>query len=161
MLKVMEKDERFTGPRWEPFGPAAELDHVGMAVEAIAGRGAGLPTTDDPVQRVKLAFLSLHDAPVELVEPGDAHSPVSRLLGAGQHLYHLCFRVPNLQEAVEEARRHGFHRLGKPVPAPALGGRPIAWVFSREYGLFELVEAVDAAGNDADRQGRNHSSTGQ
>ena len=141
MLKIMDKDERFAGARWEPFGSSAELDHVGLAIKSIADHGAGRPMTEDPVQRVKLAFVSLHDAPVELVEPGEPDSPVSRLLAAGNHLYHLCFRVPNLQSAVEEARRHGFHRLGKPVPAPALGGKPIAWVFSRDYGLFELVEA--------------------
>jgi methylmalonyl-CoA/ethylmalonyl-CoA epimerase len=141
MLKLMDRDERFAGARWEPFGSSAELDHVGLAIRSIADHSVSRSATEDPVQRVKLAFVSLHDAPVELVEPGESDSPVSRLLAAGNHLYHLCFRVPNLQLAVEEAKRNGFHRLGKPVPAPALGGRLIAWVFSRDYGLFELVEA--------------------
>jgi methylmalonyl-CoA/ethylmalonyl-CoA epimerase len=148
MLKIMDRDERFAGVRWEPFGSSAELDHVGLAIKSIADHSVRRSTTDDPVQRVRLAFVSLHDAPVELVEPGEPDSPVSRLLASGNHLYHLCFRVPNLLLAVEEAKRHGFHRLGKPVPAPALGGKPIAWVFSRDYGLFELVEA-DAPGKEA------------
>jgi hypothetical protein len=141
MLKIMDKDGRFAGPRWEPFGPSAELDHVGLAVESMSSLRSGDDVTHDPVQRVKLAFLSMHDAPVELVEPGEGGSPVRRLLDGGNHLYHLCFRVPNLESAIEEAKRHGFHRLGKPVPAPALGGKSIAWVFSKLYGLFELVEA--------------------
>jgi hypothetical protein len=58
---------------------------------------------------------------IERVEPVDENSPVSRLLNTGNHLYHICFRVPDLQRTIKEAGRHGFHRLGKPVPAPALG----------------------------------------
>ena len=137
----MRNDSRFAGPAFEPFGPGAEFDHVGLALASIAGANCNREITPDPVQRVKLAFLSFHDAPVELVEPMDSNSPVSRLLETGSHLYHLCFRVPDLERAAGEARHHGFHRLGKPAAAPALGGRNIVWLFSKQYGLFELVEA--------------------
>jgi len=125
---------------FEPFGPGAEFDHVGLAIRSLAEAGCNREITPDLVQRVKLAFVAFYDAPVELVEPLDANSPVSRLLETGNHTYHVCFRVPDIERAVAEARRHGFLRLGKPVPAPALGGRHIVWLFSKHYGLFELVE---------------------
>jgi hypothetical protein len=27
-----------------------------------------------------------------------------------------------------------------PKPSPAFGGRRVAWVFSKQFGLFELLE---------------------
>jgi len=42
--------------------------------------------------------------------------------------------------AVALCRPAGFHRLGTPKPSPAFHGRRVAWVFSKQFGLFELLE---------------------
>ena len=131
---------RYAGEPLEPFGQDAVLDHIGIAVSDVSKVPGKRMVTVDSVQRVKLAFLRFHGVPVELVEPAEESSPVSRLLKNDQHLYHLCFRVPNLEASILEAKRHGFHRLSRPVPAPALAGKRIVWLFSKEYGLYELVE---------------------
>jgi hypothetical protein len=48
--------------------------------------------------------------------------------------------VPDLETAVECARRFGVHRIARPVPAAAFGGRRIVWLFNQSIGLVELLE---------------------
>jgi len=62
------------------------------------------------------------------------------MLKKQQSLYHLCFEVKTIEKAIEMARKHGFHCIAAPVPAKAFGSRRIAWLFSRDYGLVELLE---------------------
>jgi len=123
------------------FGPA-EFVHVGLAVpsvrEALGGKTEPFP---EKGQRVSVAFVDLHGAPIELIEPlGDA-SPVAASLEKGQKLLHLCFRVPDLDKALARAKQSGFHAISKPAAAEVFGGKRILWLFSKVYGLFELVEA--------------------
>lgn len=123
------------------FGDEAVFDHVGLAVRSIDSVGAaGLQPVNDPKQSVNVAFVDLHGLKIELVEPAGENNPVSASLERGQKLLHLCFRVPDLERAIEEARHWGFHCIWKPVPAIAFENRPIVWLFSQVYGLVELVE---------------------
>jgi methylmalonyl-CoA/ethylmalonyl-CoA epimerase len=59
----------------------------------------------------------------------------------GTKLLHVCYRVPDIGDAVRNARKHGIHLVAKPAPAIAFDNRNIAWLFSKTYGLLELVEA--------------------
>lgn len=123
------------------FGPA-EFLHIGLAVPSIREACAGgVEPVPEKGQRVCVAFVDLHGAPVELIEPlGDA-SPVAASLEKGQKLLHLCFRVPDLEKALARAKQNGFHAISKPAPAEVFGGKRILWLFSKTFGLFELVEA--------------------
>ena len=47
-----------------------------------------------------VAFCQLHDIQIEFVEAVDATSPVSSLVAQGHRIYHSCFTVDNLDEAV-------------------------------------------------------------
>ena len=87
-----------------------------------------------------MAFIRLHGLTVELLEPLGADSPVARSLQSGTKLVHLCFEVPDLDEALAISRSSGFHLLGRPLPSPAFDDRRIGWIFSRDYGLIELAE---------------------
>lgn len=78
---------------------------------------------------------------VELVEPAGDDSPVSSVLrrsGAGP--YHVCYSVPDLDKSISQLREAGALQLGRPVPAPAISGSRICFMYSRDAGLFELVE---------------------
>jgi methylmalonyl-CoA/ethylmalonyl-CoA epimerase len=122
------------------FGDEAEFDHIGVAVQSI---GAVLPGEDivtDDIQDVSVSFMRLHGLMVELVEPGDTDSPVSSMMKKGCKILHLCYRVPDIGVAVQNARKNGVHLIARPVPARAFGGRRIAWLFSKTLGLLELVE---------------------
>jgi len=123
-----------------PFGSDAKLHHVGMVVPSIASVRPDLAVSEDPTQRVRVAFFQMHDLTVELVEPVGENSPVRRSLERGNKLLHTCFEVPELESAIESGRRAGFQLIRKPTPATAFGGRRIAWVFSQALGLVELLE---------------------
>lgn len=125
----------------EFFGDGARFHHIGLTVRCIAELHPELESWFDPIQKVRVAFLTVHGAPIELVEPVGPDSPVSRSLQGGQRLLHLCFQVAALHEAESAARAHGFRALGPPDPAVAFGGRRIVWIFSPHYGLVELLES--------------------
>jgi len=122
------------------FGEHAEFEHAGIAVRSIAKAAPGVEITADPIQKVSVAFIHVNNIKVELIEPLTDNSPIANILHKGQSLYHLCFSVPDMQKALETARKHGFHCIAKPVPAKAFNEAKIAWVYSMVYGLFELIE---------------------
>ena len=122
------------------FGKEARFHHIGLAVKSIREVCPSAEPFAEQTQRVSLAFIDLNGVRVELLEPlGDA-SPIAKNLRDGVKLLHLCYEVADLEEAVELSRAAGFHRLTRPVPAPVFDNRRIVWVFSKEFGLFELVE---------------------
>lgn len=123
------------------FGEGAEFEHAGIAVTSISNAAKGVEKTEDPIQRVNVAFIYINNFKIELIEPITEKSPITNILDKGQSLYHLCFRVPDIKIALETARKHGFHIIARPVPAKAFNDNKVAWVFSKVYGLFELVEA--------------------
>lgn len=122
------------------FGPEARFHHIGLAVRSIAPLRPEARPTADPIQRVSVAFVDLHGLNIELIEPLGASSPIERSLRNGTKLVHLCYEVGNLALAVNRSRTYGFRQLSLPVPAQAFEGRRISWVYSPEYGLFELLE---------------------
>lgn len=132
------------------LGPDASFDHVGIAVRSIREvAGPDIGVTADAEQRVSVAFVEVAGLRVELVEPLGDRSPVDSNLQKGQSLVHLCFRVPDLQAALARARQAGLHQITRPVSATAFANRRIAWLFSRDIGLIELLEAP-LPGNGSD-----------
>lgn len=125
------------------FGEGAEFEHAGIAVRSIKDAAEGLEITEDPIQKVNVAFMKINGFRVELIEPAAERSPIDKVLGKGQSLYHLCFRVPDIKTALESARKNGFHCIARLVPARAFNEKNIAWVYSRVFGLFELVESEE------------------
>lgn len=128
----------------------SRFHHVGVAVLSIKKAAAWYEnagykrssTLEDPVQKVRICWMSHDGAPlVELVEPMGNDSPVSPILKrAGPGPYHSCYCVPDLGKAVAKLRQGGALQLGRPVPAPAISGSSIVFMYSRDAGLIELVE---------------------
>lgn len=123
------------------FGSDAVFAHIGMAVKSIESIDPTLSKIFDPKQKVNVAFIMMNGIQIELVEPVGDDSPVKGVLEKGQSLYHLCFRVKDIEQAIAHARMKGFHCIAKPVNAVALSNRKIAWLYNINFGLFELVEA--------------------
>lgn len=122
------------------FGEDVEFDHVGFVAKSIEDALKSATRILDPVQKVYVTLINIHNLKVELVEPLNESSPVTDILKRGNNIYHVCFKAKNIQAAIEKARKHGFHCIGKPVSAMAFEGKKIAWLFSRNYGLIELLE---------------------
>jgi methylmalonyl-CoA/ethylmalonyl-CoA epimerase len=128
------------------FGKEAQFDHVGMSTKSIERALGDVQRTVDPIQKVTVAFFFLHGLPIAAVEPCGDNSPVATLTEKGIRLLHLCYRVPDIEEAIRTAQRNGLLLVARPAPAAAFGGRKIAWVFSDTMGLFELLESSPTGG---------------
>ncbi len=90
--------------------------HVGIAVASIAaalpfyrdilGLVPGSPETADGATIVSL---TLGDMQVELLEPAQPDSPVAKFLARrGPGIHHICYRVPDLDRALERLPRRGL-----------------------------------------------------
>jgi len=131
------------------------FDHVGMLVHdidrakealAVLGYDAASELHPDPRQGIQIVFVWKTGSPeapkLELVQPLRADSVVSNLLvKTGATPYHLCFRVASLSAARQELDARGFAVLGAPAPSPAFAGALFCFLYHRDLGLVELVEA--------------------
>ena len=124
----------------DALGEGARPDHIGLVVPSIEQASSQSVAVFDPEQKVRVAFISLSGMTVELVEPVGEDSPVMNSLRKGNRLLHICYSVPDVAKAIASAQRSGFFCLSAPVPAVAFGGRRIAWMFHKIFGLVELVE---------------------
>ncbi len=123
------------------FGEDAVFDHIGLALESIKDVfGDKLEIVSDDIQNVSVAFIKWGGIKVELIEPLNEDSPIIPSLKKGQRLVHLCFRVSDIDDAIKKGRKNGFHCIAKSVPAKAFKNKRITWLFSKTYGLIELLE---------------------
>ena len=141
----------------------AVLHHLGFVVPSISTAAEGFAASisarwdnqiiHDPIQRVRVAFFNPVDArnPVfELVEPASDASPVSNFLKKGGGLHHVCYEIDDLELGLREARDAGLAVVAAPAPAVAFGGRSIAWVWSKNRLLIELLERHRSRSGNAD-----------
>ena len=144
--------------RWTPTPPPTRswpgrgsptcgrrIDHLGVAVpsldEAVAeweALGFAVEDTHDvPSEQVRVAFLPLGTARVELLEPTAPDSVIARFLEKRSGLHHVCVVVEDLEAAlaemkargvaiVDDAPRVGAGGCSRRVRAPALGERGAA-----------------------------------
>ena len=130
-----------------------KLHHFGFVVSSIENSAESFArslaaTWDhkiilDPIQKVRVAFFrgpNSEDPLIELVEPGQSDSPVSRFLQQGGGLHHLCYEVNDLESHLKCCKSAGNIVIRQPVPAVAFAGRRIAWVITRNKLLVEFLE---------------------
>lgn len=128
-----------------------KVDHIGVAVksldealkfytEVLGLDLQGIEVVED--QKVKVAFLPVGDAEIELLESTDPEGPIAKYIekkGAG--LQHIAFRVDDIEKALDEMREKGV-RLIDEKPRYGAGGAKIAFLHPKStYGvLVELSE---------------------
>lgn len=125
--------------------------HIGIACRDIAKTQAfylqmgytASPIVEDPLQHVRISFLEKDGAPqLELLEPLDEKNPVARTLATvGVTPYHMCYEVQDIEAAIAALREQRFLLVNGPVPACAMENRRIAFLYQKNNGLIELVEA--------------------
>ncbi|MGB9433274.1 MAG: VOC family protein [Candidatus Acidiferrum sp.] len=144
--------ERLSGGICPPADP--KLHHIGFVVSSIQesaqpfaqslGASWDGKIIFDPVQRVRVSFFkgrNITDPLIELVEPGEAESPVAGFLERGGGLHHLCYEVQDLDAHLAFCKSAGTIIIRQPVPAVAFDGRRIAWGISKKKLLLEFLEA--------------------
>ena len=79
---------------------------------------------------------------VELLAPVDETSPVNKTLEKmGVTPYHTCYIVENIDDAIAALRKMRYVQVSKPAVAVAIQGSKVAFLFNKNVGLIELVEA--------------------
>jgi methylmalonyl-CoA/ethylmalonyl-CoA epimerase len=125
------------------------IAHVGIAVADLESALAfyrdvlGLePHQPDTVDGAVIVALPFGDAEVELLAPATADSPIGKFLARrGPGIHHICYRVPDLDAALEACRKAGY-RLVDEVPRKGAAGRRIAFVHPKATAgiLLELTD---------------------
>jgi methylmalonyl-CoA/ethylmalonyl-CoA epimerase len=131
-----------------------EVHHIGYAVSDIekaadAFRLLGYETDgsicDDTSRNVRILFMHLEALRIELISPLDVskHSAVDEIIKSGNvgAPYHICYETKNLNDMVSALRQKRFRVITPPEPAPAINGRDVVFLYSKDIGLIELVEA--------------------
>ena len=125
------------------------IAHVGIAVSDLQAALAfyrdvlGLaPHPPELADGATILSLPFGESEVELLTPLTPDSPIGKFLAKrGPGIHHICYRVPDLDAALEACRRAGY-RLVDDVPRPGAAGRRIAFVHPKATSgiLLELTE---------------------
>ena len=113
-------------------------DTVGAPFESIM---------DIESDRVRIAFLSVGESKIELVQPTDETTGVARFLESkGEGFHHVCFEVDDLAAALTRLEIDGLELIDS---APRKGAEgPVAFIHPRScHGV--LVELIEALGGPA------------
>jgi methylmalonyl-CoA/ethylmalonyl-CoA epimerase len=134
--------------------PHVKLHHIGYVVSSIQessqafSLALGATWTGniifDPIQKVHVSFFHAQDKSdplIELVEPGEPKSPVTRFLERGGGMHHLCYEVSDLEAHLRFCKPLGIVTIRRPVPAVAFDGRRIAWAIAKKGPLLEFLES--------------------
>ncbi len=138
-----------------------KVDHIGIAVdnlekrlpfwaEALGLRVSAIETVD--TERVKVAFLPVGDARIELLEATEPASTIAKHVDRrGPGIHHLTFEVADLDAALEALRGAGVEIIGDGARDGA-GGHRVAFVHPKSSGgvLLELSERPSAAAAEED-----------
>jgi methylmalonyl-CoA/ethylmalonyl-CoA epimerase len=128
---------------------APRIAHIGIAVkdlgEALQFYRDVLGLVPHPAEiadGATIVSLPFGESEVELLEPRDADSPIAKFLERrGPGIHHVCYRVANLDTALQRARDAGY-RLVDESPRIGAGGCRIAFLHPKStHGiLIELTE---------------------
>ncbi|MBI4420456.1 MAG: methylmalonyl-CoA epimerase [Gemmatimonadetes bacterium] len=123
--------------------------HIGIAVSSVKDAlpfyrdVLGLaPRVTEEADGAAILSLPMGDIDIELLEPRAPDGPIARFLAKrGPGIHHLCFRVPDLERALEACRARGY-RLVDERPRTGAGGRRIAFLHPKSTAgiLIELTE---------------------
>lgn len=128
-----------------------KFHHIGMAVKDLdatasvyeQGGYKRSASVFDPIQDVNICWLTKEGMPtIELLAPVDEKSPVNKTLEkVGVSPYHCCYVVNDLEDAVVKLRKLKYILVSKPAEAVAFCGSRVCFLFYKNVGLIELVEA--------------------
>ncbi len=129
------------------------IAHIGIAVTDVDAALAfyrdvlGIEAhSRDEVDGARIVHLDFDSAEVELLEPLREDSPIAKfLVRRGPGIHHICYRVADLDQALDACRARGYTLIDD-EPRIGAGGRRIAFIHPKSTNgiLIELTE--DAGG---------------
>ncbi len=142
---LMEKvtKEKMTEPK--------KIDHIGIAVKSI---DETLPfyveslklelkgIEEVATQKVRVAFLSIGEAKIELLEPISDDSPIAQFIEKkGEGIHHVALAVDNIEERLNDLKENGV-RLIHESPVPGAANALVAFLHPKaaQGVLYEFCE---------------------
>lgn len=132
----------------------SKINHIGVAVASIEealpfyrdSLGMNFAGTEEvPSQLVKVAFLTVGESKIELLEPTSPESPVAKFLEKnGPGVHHIAYGVEDIEAAIAGLVANGTRMIDS-VPRNGAHGARIAFIHPKSSGgvLTELCEAHD------------------
>jgi methylmalonyl-CoA/ethylmalonyl-CoA epimerase len=130
------------------------LNHVAIAVPDLAAAAAvyrdrlGAQVSDPIVQPqhgVRVVFISLPNTKIELIEPLDSASPITKFLARNPEggVHHLCYEVDDILVARDALMATGARVLGDGEPKLGAHGKLVLFLNPRDFSgtLVELEQA--------------------
>ena len=129
------------------------IHHVGIAVPSIDdamhfyGDKLGLSivdTIDMPERQLKVVFVQAQNVLIELLEPTDIDSTVSRFIERrGPGLHHLCFGTPDIRAHLRDLRDKGVELIDETARPGAHGEVAFLQPSSALGVLVELLQPTN------------------
>ena len=98
-------------------------------------------------QGVRLAYVDLGNAKIELMEPSRPDSPIAKFLERNPNggIHHFCLGVDDVERTVRGLAQNGVRVLGTDKPQHNVAGERIAFIHPGDF-LGALVEIEEHAG---------------
>ena len=129
------------------------LSHVSIVVPSLEAAAQRLLDTYglrigeikvNEQQGVRMAYVDLGNAKIELMEPSRPDSPVAKFLERNPRggIHHFCLGVDSVETSRDELAAKGAQVLGDGTPQYNVHGERIAFVHPRDFlgALVELEE---------------------
>ena len=129
--------------------PGVRLAHVGVAVRSLEEAVAFyrdvlgfVPRSPEAADGATIVALAAGDVDIELLSSTDPASPIGKFVERhGPGIHHLCFHVPDLDQALRACRAAGY-RLIDETPRSGADGRRVAFLHPKTTAGI-LVELAD------------------
>jgi methylmalonyl-CoA/ethylmalonyl-CoA epimerase len=122
------------------------LDAAGRRLREVYGLTLGEVKVNER-QGVRLAYVELGNAKIELMEPSRPDSPIAKFLerNPAGGIHHFCLGVDSVEDAARALGEQGVRVLGDGRPQKNVHGEPIAFVHPGDFlgALVELEEHRD------------------
>ena len=120
-----------------------DLDAAARELGEKYGLIVGEPRVNNE-QAVRLAYIELGNARIELMEPSRPNSPVSKFLERNPRggIHHVCLSVDSVDATAAEIAGQGIRLLGSGQPQYNVLGERIAFIHPKDFcgALLELEE---------------------
>ena len=137
-----------------------KIDHIAIAVNSLEDSikvytsllGIEPELETITAEKVNTAIYDLDGVSLELIEPIGDDSPITKFLKKrGEGLHHVCLKVNNLEETMDELKEKGIEIIDE-TPKRGAGGTNIVFLHPKSTGgvLFELNSDPKNKENDED-----------
>ena len=137
----------------EIISSIGKLNHIAIAVPNIKSAsdmwekalGAKISAPQTLTEHgVRVVFVESPNTKIELLEPLNENSPISRFLEKNPNggMHHICYEVNNLKLASQKLKAVGAKILGDGQPKIGAHGKPVIFLNPKDFSgtLIELEE---------------------